>query len=315
VERNLNMMQRQFAAKKEAYNLLIKREIESEIQLASTITLHQVLHSAAKLQSPIFGRRLLIVGVFIFLGLSLGFFIIFLRQFFVRRVYSVSQLKSLKGRIFFQFTQPFRDEEPKIDKEIGDLAVRIQLDDQPRFIPISSCDRNYEKDNFTRSLGNHLTQLGSSVLLLTYNQREKNQRAYPTRWNTLAKKARDGKLQEVCLESLVKKTQPLLIYQELKKHLPALLNAYDQVLLSLPELEENLAHYTMFSEGKLNLLIVRESISELDQLERIDKRLDEMGLEAVRYLYFSTPWYQLGNTDSLKRKLKFIERKLRTIKK
>lgn len=302
---NLSKLQREFNAKEIAYNLLIKKQIESQIQKASTISLHKILHSTTKRESSLKGQRIIFIVVSLFIGVSLAIILIFLKQYLLRQVYNTHRIEeSLDFPIWGQIRWRAKLNE-NVLPSYRFMASRMVLEQYPAVIAITSYERFTGKSTFAFFLVQALLRLDQSVLLVeSFKPRFKE----PVK---ILSNEHNKDITVISLYGMQKADDPLNVYTNLAYKLPEYRKNYDFIIIDGPAMGQVLDFIPVLKSVDKSMILVREAYSQLNRLLRLEENLKLLQVENCSYVFHTSPWQGVSKSTFYRKNLRLLWKMIR----
>ncbi|KIM04146.1 MAG: hypothetical protein KN64_09160, partial [Sulfurovum sp. AS07-7] len=174
-ELGLMNLSRNFQVSEKMYSYLLEKKAEFEIMNAATVSKNRVLDNAILYPKPIKPKRSLIAAVGLILGLILGIFAAFLREFFNNKIITTEDVERITDIPVYGVVPDNKTEETAFIESLNMIRTNMEFissDSNSKVIMISSNIPGEGKTTISANLSRTLAKADKKVVLLDLDIRK-----------------------------------------------------------------------------------------------------------------------------------------------
>ncbi len=174
-ELGLMNLSRNFQVSEKMYSYLLEKKAEFEIMNAATVSKNRVLDNAILYPKPIKPKRSLIAAVGLILGLILGIFAAFLREFFNNKIITTEDVERITDIPVYGVVPDNKTEETAFIESLNMIRTNMEFissDSNSKVIMISSNIPEEGKTTISANLSRTLAKADKKVVLLDLDMRK-----------------------------------------------------------------------------------------------------------------------------------------------
>jgi cellulose biosynthesis protein BcsQ len=284
-EKNLQVLEREFALQESVYNFLSQKRIEAFIASTSTTSFHRIIQPAYVPKLPASPNKTLITFVCGLLGLIMGIVFVYLRQFARAKVLDKSDLERNSQ---IPVAGIIREMKSDIETEYLTLSKSLLLKKMiapNQVIVVSSSLSREGKTESVQNLGNALMTLGYKVCFIDFDNTHHD---LSSAFNgvKLFTEVTGKDFTENGLVLPTKRESNLLEenYALIDTQLAALKLSYDFVIIDTSPTAISITPIQLMKLANFNLYAVKVNFTPLSHLSNADLLKDEYEIENIQFL-------------------------------
>jgi uncharacterized protein involved in exopolysaccharide biosynthesis len=284
-ERDLQVLEREFALQESVYNFLSQKRIEAFIASTSSTSFHRIIQPAYTPKLPASPNKTLITFVCGLLGLIIAIAFVYLRQFARAKVMDKSDLErnsniSIAGII--------RNVKGTIEAEYMTLSKGLLLKNKLKsnqIIVVSSSLAQEGKTISVENLGSALMSLGYKVCLIDFdNNNQDLSLGLNNPKDFTAATSKDFKENGLVLTT--KNDSHLLEenYALIEAKLEVLKASYDFVIIDTSPTALSITPLQLMKLADLNIYVIKVNFTPISHVSNADLLEEEYGLKNIQFL-------------------------------
>ena len=284
-EKDLQILDREFRLQESAYNFLSQKRIEAFIASTSKISFHRIIQPAYVSKLPVSPNKTLITFVCGFLGLIIGVFFVYLRDFARAKVMDKNDLEQNSK---LPIAGVVRNVKLNIEAEYLTLSKSLLLKNtiQPKHVIVVTSSLAQEgKTISVENLGSALMSLGHKVCLIDFDNINYELSAifHKAKDFTLAT-SKDYNQNGLVLTTKNKRTLLEEDYDLCESKLDELKTYYDYIIIDTSPTAISITPVQLMKLADLNLYVIKVNFTTISYISNADLLVEEYGLKNTHFI-------------------------------
>jgi len=288
-EKDLQILERKFRLQESVYNFLSQKRIEAFIASTSSTSFHRIIQPAYASKLPVSPNKTLITFVCGFLGLVIGIFFVYIRQFARAKVMGKDDLE-INSQL--PIAGVIRNVNTNIKAEYLTLSKSLLLKNtiQPnQVIVITSSSAQEGKTISVENLGIALMSLGHKVCLIDFDNINYDLSANFHKAKDFTD-ATSTDFNKNGLELTTKNKETLLgeDFAMCESKLDELKMYYDFIIIDTSPTAISIKPVQLMKLADLNLYVIKVNFTAISYISNVDLLVEEYGLNNTHFLLTNT---------------------------
>ncbi|MGB0404294.1 MAG: exopolysaccharide transport family protein [Salibacteraceae bacterium] len=272
-EKEMRVLERDFAMKEQVYTFLAQKKIEASIAASALLSFHRIIQPAVTPKKPVSPNKTLLVFVSGLLGLIVGTTYVYLRKATLSKVVAREDLEKHSELPILGVVR-----KKNSGKDFSTLAKALKFKDKLENHPlltVSSAINGEGRSYVSKHLAQSISDLGYSVGLIKIQENENHSGESISDFLTTPSEFKGG----VC--SLISLPKETLKASELMKQLKA---HFDVIIVDTPAAALSIEGVEFMKLANLNLFLFRANYTSTDFLEYPELLAEEYKIKNIHLI-------------------------------
>ncbi|WNJ19319.1 GNVR domain-containing protein [Pontibacter sp. G13] len=300
VERQLLVLRRQFLTLEQVYGFLLQKRTEASIGAAATIAFHKLLEPAELPRTPVSPQKGLIMGMSVMVGMIVGLGIVFFYNYLRASVFHPSDIEDHLDSPVISTINHIPQAKSMISQDFINLAINIQLLDEPKVITVFSHGRREGAEKVTLNLAKSFAVIGLKTLVIDADLYVPELHRYFHRENVrgLGQVVKEtAKWEQVVAETdqenlfFLPSGEPMtdiptlvILHRNMRRLIETFREKFDRIIINLPAIEDVRDSIAVMQYCDFNLFVVRADITLFADIAETESLMQRFKIEDLHVL-------------------------------